>query len=67
MWRKGFTKYVSQINSDSFRIQAVKFNFPGADLLVFNLYFMVDPHNNLFNDEDINCDFEDYTIGQHYS
>ena len=53
MWRKGFTKYVPQINSDSFRIQSVKFNFPGADLLVFNLYFMVDPHNNLVNDNEL--------------
>ena len=24
MWKKGFTKYISQVKSDSFRIQAVK-------------------------------------------
>jgi len=49
MWKRGFTKYISQVKSDSFRIQAVKFNFPEADLLLFNLYFMVDPQNNAFN------------------
>ena len=34
-------------------LQAVKFNLPGADLLVFNLYFMVDPQNNLYNDNEL--------------
>jgi len=53
MWKRGFTKYILQVKSDSFRIQAVKFNFPEADLLLFNLYFMVDPQNNAFNDNEL--------------
>ena len=31
----------------------VEFNFPEADLLLFNVYFMVDPQNNAFNDNEL--------------
>ena len=34
VWKKGLTKYVSKIKCDIFRIQATKFNFPNAELLV---------------------------------
>ena len=37
LWRKNLTKYVSNIKCDNYRIQAVKFNFPEAELLVANL------------------------------
>ena len=40
IWKKGLTKYVSKIKCDIFRIQATKFNFPNAELLVLNLYFI---------------------------
>lgn len=50
MWKKCYTKYVTKIKCDNFRIQATKLNFPNAELLIINLYFMVDPQNNNFND-----------------
>jgi len=50
MWKKGLTKYVSKIKCHIFRIQATKFIFPNAELLVLNLYFMVDSQNNNMND-----------------
>lgn len=50
LWRKNLTKYVSNIKSDNYRIQAVKFKFPEAELLVANLYFMVDPQVQNFDD-----------------
>ena len=40
MRKKGLTKYVSKIKCDIFKIQTTKFNFPNAELLVLNLYFM---------------------------
>ena len=53
MWKKCYTKYVTKIKCDNFRIQATKFNFPNAELLIINLYFMVDPQNNNFNDNEL--------------
>ena len=50
MLKKGITKYVSKIKCDIFRIQATKFNFPNAELLVLNLNFMVDSQNNNINE-----------------
>ena len=49
MGKKEFTKYVSKIKCDIFRIQVAKFNFLNAELLVLNLYFMVDSQNNNMN------------------
>ena len=42
MWKKYLTKYVTNITSENFRIQAVKVNFPEAEIVLVNLYFMVD-------------------------
>ena len=53
LWRKSYTKYVTSIKSDNFRVQAFKIRFPEAELLLFNLYFMVDPQNNNFNDNQL--------------
>ena len=53
MWKKCYTKYVTKIKCDNFRIQATKFNFPNAELLIINLYFMVEPQNNNFNDNEL--------------
>jgi hypothetical protein len=53
LWKKTLTKYVSIIKSENYRIQAIKFKFPTEELLVFNLYFMVDPQANNFNDNDL--------------
>ena len=50
MWKKYLTKYVTNITSENFRIQAVKVNFPEAEIVLVNLYFMVDTQNN--NDDD---------------
>ena len=50
MWRKHLTKYVTNIKSDLYRVQAVKFNFPSADLLIVNLYLMVDPQVDQFDE-----------------
>jgi len=50
MWRKTLTKYVTNIKSDLYRVQAVKFNFPSADLLIVNLYLMVDPQVDQFDE-----------------
>ena len=53
LWRKGLTKYVTNINSETHRIQAIKLNFPAADLLIVNLYFMVDPQAGNFDDTEL--------------
>ena len=34
MWKKTLTEYVTNIKSDLYSVQAVKFNFPSADLLM---------------------------------
>ena len=41
---------MSKIKCDIFRIQATKFNFPNAGVLVINLYFIVDSQNINMND-----------------
>jgi len=58
---------VTSIKSDLYRVQAVKFNFPSADLLIVNLYLMVDHEvywiiqssdcRNILLAGDLNCDF----------
>ena len=53
MWKKCYTKYVTSIKSEHPRILATKFNFPSADILLFNLYFMVDPQINNFNENEL--------------
>lgn len=50
LWKKSLTKYVSQIESENYRVQAAKFSFPESHFLLVNLYFMVDPQNDNFND-----------------
>jgi len=50
MWRKTLTKYVTNIKSDLYQVQAVKFNFPSADLLIVNLYLMVHPQVDQFDE-----------------
>ena len=52
MWKKFLTKYVTQVNSSTFRIQAIKFNVPGNTFLLLNSYFPCDPRNeNIDNTE----------------
>ena len=41
---------MTSIKSESYRIQATKFNFPTVDLLIINLYFMVDTQAGNFDD-----------------
>ena len=41
MCKKGLAKYVSKIKCDIFRIQATKFNFPNAELLVLNTLWWI--------------------------
>ena len=53
LWRKGLTKYVTSIKSESYRIQAMKFNFPTIDILIINLYFMVDTQAGNFDDTEL--------------
>jgi len=53
LWKKSLTKYVSNIKSENYRVQATHFKFPEAELLIFNLYFMVDPQTNNFNDYEL--------------
>ena len=53
MWRKYLKKYASSIKSDNLRIKAVKLNFPDTELVLENLYFMVDPQNNNFDDNEL--------------
>ena len=53
MWDKGLTKYVSQVKTSSFRLQATKFNFPTGSLLLINSYFPCDPRINNFNEEEL--------------
>ena len=37
----------------NYRLQAAKFNFPESEFLLINAYFMVDPQNNNFNDNEL--------------
>jgi len=53
MWNKKLTKYVTNVECESYRLQAAKFTFPEAELLLINAYFMVDPQNNNFNDNEL--------------
>ena len=53
LWDKGLTKYVSQVKTVSFRIQATKFDLPSGSLLVVNTYFPCDPRVNNFNEEEL--------------
>ena len=51
LWKKGLTKYVSKIESNNFRLQATKFQFPSSNLLIINSYFMCDPGGNFEENE----------------
>ena len=53
MWKKCYTKYVTNIQCDSYRMQALKFTFPEAELLLFNLYFMVDTQNRNYGENEL--------------
>ena len=53
MWSKCYTKYVTKVKSENFRVQATLFKFPDAALLIFNLYFMVDPQLGDFNETEL--------------
>jgi len=53
MWNKRLTKYVTNVKCDNYRLQAAKFNFPESEFLLINAYFMVDPQNNNFNDNEL--------------
>ena len=53
MWNKKLTKYVTNVECESYRLQAAKFTFPEAELLLINAYFMVDTQNNNFNDNEL--------------
>ena len=53
MWGKGLTKYVSQVKTDSFRLQATKFDLPSGSFLIINTYFPCDPRVNNFNEEEL--------------
>ncbi len=61
MWRKTLTKYVTNIKSDLYRVQAVKFNFPSADLLnqLAEVNWMIQSSDcrNILLAGDLNCDF----------
>ena len=46
MWKKELTKYVSKLETNHHRIQATKFQFPSASLLLINTYFMCDPQTD---------------------
>ena len=51
MWKKGLTKYVSKVESNNFRLQATKFQFPSSNILIINSYFMCDPRVNFDENE----------------
>ena len=51
LWKKGLTKYVSKVESSSYRLQATKFQFPSSNLLIINSYFMCDPGGNFEENE----------------
>ena len=51
MWKKGLTKYVSQIETKDNRIQATTFSFRSCNVLVINLYFMCDQRVNFVDTE----------------
>ena len=53
MWDKSLTKYVSQVKTSSFRLQATKFNFPCGTLLLVNSYFPCDPQTSNFDDSEL--------------
>ena len=53
LWNKSLTKYVSRVSSSNFRVQATKFTFPEASILVINSYFPCDPRVENFDDTEI--------------
>lgn len=53
LWNKSLTKYVTNIKSESYRIQAIKLNFPDATLLIVNLYLINDPQNYTFDEVEL--------------
>ena len=55
LWAKSLTKYVSHVKTDSYRIQATKFDLPSGSLLIVNSYFPCDPRVNDFNEEELLC------------
>ena len=53
MWDKSLTKYVSQVECQSVRLQATKFSLPCGSLLLLNTYFPCDPRVNNFEDDEL--------------
>ena len=53
IWNRKMTKYVSKIKCENFRLQATRFDFPKADLLIINTYFPCDPRADNFNDAEL--------------
>ena len=53
VWKKGLTKYVSRIETSSFRVQGTKFSFPSGPIVVVNVYFPCDPQNDYFDDTEL--------------
>ena len=53
IWSKKLTKYVSKIQSNNYRLQATKFNFPNGPILVINTYFPCDPRTLNFDDREL--------------
>ena len=52
-WTKYLTKYVTSPKSENYKIPAIKVNFPGAELMIVNLYFMLDMQNNNGDSNDL--------------
>ena len=53
LWRKELTKYVTQIKSDNFRLQATKFSLPSGHLLIINSYLPCDPGHDNYDDQEL--------------
>ena len=53
IWKKSLTKFITQIPSDNFRLQAAKFNLPHSDFLLVNAYFPCDPRTENFDETEL--------------
>ena len=53
MWNKYLTKYVTKVDSPTYRIQALKFNIPGNEFLLINSYFPCDPRSETADNSDL--------------
>ena len=53
LWNKSITKYVSKVSCSSCKLQASKFSFPKATILITNCYFRCNPRVENFDDNEI--------------